>query len=106
MPLLLTTPFNPGDIDPGQTYTHAKIEYFGFVAPNNLIEVVLTFGTMAGSVFTKGAVAPNRKYNITGNDFITMVQKLPLGGETTYTAAARELYEWLISKGYAAGTII
>lgn len=106
MPLLLTTPFEPGDLDPGAHYTHLKVEWFAMLVPDLKLELVTTYGTQAGAVYTKGVASPNKKYDIAGPDFFTMVQKLPHDGETIYNAAARELYEWLIAKGHAAGTIV
>ena len=106
MPLLLTTPLNPGDLDEAGPYTHLKIDWFAMLVPQNMIELVVSYGTMDGSTYTKGAASPAKKYEVMGADYVTMVQKLPQGGETIYNAAARELYEWLIAKGYAAGTVV
>jgi hypothetical protein len=106
MPLLLTTPLNPGDLDEAGPYTHLKIDWFAMLVPQNMIELVVSYGTMNGQTYTKGAASPVRKYEVRDADYVTMVQKLPGEGETIYAAAGRELYEWLIAKGYAAGTIV
>lgn len=106
MPLLLTTPLNPGDLDPAGPYTHLKIDWFALLVPDNKIELVTSYGTMDGSTYTKGAVSPVTKYEVAGADYGTMVTSLPNEGETIYAAAGRKLYEWLIAKGHAAGTIV
>ena len=58
MPIQLATPFNPGDTDPGVTYTHAMIrEFRTFIGPNEVpdrVEIVVAYGVHDNGTFTEG----------------------------------------------------
>jgi hypothetical protein len=121
MPILLTTPFNPGDLDPGKTYPRAKIysmkwidQIPGEIQPavgvvsNILIE--LAWGDLvdgAPGTWFSGKAAPRKTFMVAGDDYTTMLQSLitPEDSGLIYAGVKRVLYQYLIDKGLVAGTI-
>ena len=57
MPILLTTPFNPGDVDPGATYAEAKITEFRIgIEHRKRIEVLVELGNTVDGEWVPGKV--------------------------------------------------
>lgn len=100
--ITLTTAFNPGDLDT-TTYSKVRITRYIMNTVENWISLTVEYGNYTNSQWTKG-VAPEKNFTIQGSDFATLVVKAPQNGETIYEAAARELYNYLIDKGYFIGT--
>jgi len=123
MPILLTTPWDPGNFDAGNTYPKAKIVSFqhqeSFSGPmsdvaRKTIKVVVDFGSVDGEGNWVSGGAPNKAktYSIadhpSGNPhpYSDLVGDSPIGDETTYEAVKRALYNYLInSVPELAGTV-
>lgn len=114
MPILLDIPFNPGDNDPGVTYTHVAIVRFAaFLNEPSFLEVYTTYGTVdEDGVFIPAANARTDKIIIADNDkldttdFTTLKNAMPIPGLPTYHSVGAQLYQYLIQKGKYAGTIV
>lgn len=107
MPILLTNPFNPGDNNPGVTYPHAKIISQYHNSLYYYIRIELQFGTDDGyGNWQKGSGTPDRAYEISGQDYIDIALQAPVGQETLFSGIHRICYQFLIDKGYVAGTIV
>src|SRR5688572_30586049 len=64
MPVLLTAPFNPGDIDPGKQYREAKIVSFRcFIEPQPGVEIIVQHGNTVGGKWVPGS-APLKTFYI------------------------------------------
>lgn len=106
MPILLTTPGDPGDNDPGVTYLRAKIDRLNINLRRKNIDVDVSFGDLDGEEWTPGKGLRLRSFVIEGEDYDTMVGELSNDGEKVYDAIKRLLYEWLqINHDRFAGTV-
>jgi len=103
MPILLTTPFDPGDNDPGQTYPRAKI--IEFTWREGLIEFMVQFGDVSGDDWVQGQGGKPKGFVLTDSDYDAVVAEISLTDELVYAGVKRVLYQWLIDNGHAAGTI-
>ena len=110
MPLKLDTPFNPGDIDPGASYSHLQIVSMEWSLAGQ-ITITYLFGVIASGTFVPGKVdqrsitiRDHPKMSPPGTDYTTMLTALPAAGETIYQGVGRELYTFVINQGFA-GTI-
>jgi hypothetical protein len=112
MPILLTTPFNPGTFDPGHTYPRAKVISFANNTEAKVIRVSVDFGDMVEGAWESGF--PNsmrmegreKLYIVHGTNYDVMVAELPGEGETVYDAVKRLLYAYLVTNvSELAGTV-
>ena len=96
MPISLTTPWNPGNFDPGKTYVRAKITHFVVSTESEVIRVTVDFGDVVNGEWVSGA-APDKEKSIVirGADYTAVVADTPQEGETTYDAIKRALYTYL-----------
>lgn len=107
MPILLTTPKNPGDLDAVSSYTH--VELISFRWSNGLIEFSMMYGTMSGNSFVPGKWAPN-KHTVSNNpktgltEYTDMIAEVTLDGETAFESVGRIIYTFVLAKGIYAGT--
>jgi len=109
MPVLLTTPWNPGDRDPGHTYPRAQITYLAITpeGANRSIVVSFEYGDMVNAVWVRGAGTTAVEYRISEGDYDAMIAEEIEEGDNDliYKGAKRAVYEWLIAEGFLAGTI-
>lgn len=105
MPILLTTAFNPGDIDPGKTYAQAKITWYRTHITQMYMEVHCELGNTVEGVWTPGATQ-DYIFPLAGEDFIALCSAVPEEGETVYQTVSRLLYQWLLDEGKFIGTIV
>lgn len=114
MPILLDTPWNPGDADPGQTYPRAKITKFS-IEPDRIIS-----GSMSGSIvvdiqygdnlsgssgsWSRGDASPGYGWMITGSDYDALVS-VTGSSDSIYNDAKASLYNWLLDNNHLSGTI-
>lgn len=105
MPIQLTTAWDPGQYDPGQTYPRAKI--VGFSWRDTYIRVTVDFGDVVDSAWVSGAAQRKEKsYTISGADYDTMVAEVSQTDEVLYAGVKRVLYAWLQTNvAELAGTI-
>jgi len=110
MPIVLTTPADPGDNDPGKTYSRAKIVRFLINLNSNYIDFVVQYGDVVDDNWKPGKGMKHKDFRIAGDEYNTMMTESALQTDGAseyeiYTAAKRVLYQWLIDNGHAAGTI-
>lgn len=121
MPILLTTPFDPGSVDPGKSYTHAKITRIDHKVDEKEIRLYVTYGYKLSGVWTPGRVRPDRfiienKPELRDPEgnllqaadpvFDNLAAPPPANlADSLYDQNAARLYQWLIDGGALAGTI-
>ena len=107
MPLLLTTPYDPGAADPGETYPRAKIRGFSIDTELSRINFDLEFGDMNGDTWEAGTASPRKQHVVEDTDYDAMVvEETTVGeGHVIYAGAKRVLYQWLLDNGHEAGTV-
>lgn len=116
MSILLATPYNPGDLDPGVIYTHVELKTFGGDFFANVITFSFVRGTVDGSNnFLPGKVAPTmfqvvdrpaRGGNPPKTDYSDMMEELTLDGEKASSSVARIIYTYVLTNGIFVGTPI
>lgn len=110
MALLLTTVFNPGDIDAGKTYSHLKIQDFDLHTSSKVINFFAEYGNESEGVWQRGAASPALDFQVTGPDYDAMIVAQSTAddggsGHEIYSGAKRLLYQWLIDNGHAVGAV-
>ena len=113
MPIYLTTPFNPGDLDTGKTYPRAQIAAITIGLEPGLrrspfITTRYNFGDIVSGVWTRGNASPDMEVRISDTDYETMVASgIATESEdyNVYNAVKRIIYTYLIDNGYLVGTI-
>jgi len=104
MPLSLTTPISAGDLDPGVA-SYAQVRVTGFEYRRRLLRFRTEVGNTVDAAWVRGK--GRRTFTVDGAAFDTLVSThSTLADELTYDAVERGLYEWLISEGHYAGTIV
>lgn len=110
MPIVLTTPADPGDNDPGQSYSRAKIIRFLINLNSKYIDFVVAYGDVVDDSWVPGKGLKHKEFRIDGDEFNTMMAESALVSDGAsqyeiYAGAKRVLYQWLIDNGHAAGTV-
>lgn len=122
MPILLDTPWNPGQYDPGVTYPRAKIVRFEHsdrmdrsTQPGGVtkqVKVTIQFGDMDVDKWVPGDAQKDMSVCIiddpsgTPHPYTDIVTDMPQQGENTYEAAKRALYNYLVNAfSELAGTV-
>jgi hypothetical protein len=107
MPLLLTTAFNPGDLDKNQSYTHAKIVRFAVDLEQHVFELDVRYGHLVAGSFVAGVIPPTR----------VEIRDQPRLGTTAYTdliasqggqlygGVALQLYTYLVTNELFLGVV-
>ncbi|HHH29053.1 MAG TPA: hypothetical protein ENK57_12015 [Polyangiaceae bacterium] len=118
MSILLATPYNPGDLDPGKSYTHVELDTFGVQLFARAIEFTFIHGYLdsATGAFVRGKNPPLR-YSVEDNprtgatDYSDlMIERSliepgpPQVGEYISSAMARAVYTYALVKGLVVGT--
>ena len=114
MSILLATPFNPGDLDPGATYTHVELTRFAGDFQGRVITFEFQRGTMdAANHFVPGDLntlrfvvedRPARGNIPAKTDYTEMMAELTLDGELASSAVARIIYTYVLVNGLFVGT--
>jgi len=116
MPIVLTTPYDPGDKDPGKTYSRAKIVCFTIDTEAKFVTFWFQYGDVVAGAWARGKSSPDISHTIQNlpaepgpatTDYDDMVAEVTTVGEghVIYAGAKRVLYEWLLDKGILSGTI-
>jgi hypothetical protein len=107
MPILLNNPISTGNLDTTvNAYNEVKITEFSLNTQNDpYILIKWIYGNTVSGIFYPGEAVKPRQSVINGDDYTSIVQLMSEENESIYGAAARTLYEYLIDKGYFAGTI-
>lgn len=111
MPILLTNPLNPGDIDVTQ-YNEVKIVQMLWDAEQSLIRLKCQYGNTINGTWTPGkdfhgATRQNPEFHfIQGTEYISMLSSMATGEDLLLYAEVRDaLYDYLMNKGVYSGTI-
>lgn len=112
MPVLLTNPLNPGDIDVTQ-YSEVKITQMLWDAEQNLIRLKCQYGNTVNGVWTPGkdfhgATRQNPEFHfIQGEDYFTILTSTASGeNQLIYNKVRDTLYDYLMNKGIYSGTVV
>jgi len=102
MPITLTTPYDPGDAD---TTTYAQVEVTGLRENKQakFFRFYCEYGNTVGSEFVPGVVG-YQQFVAQHADYNTIKATVSTYMEPGYTCLYRGIYQWLIDKGYYAGT--
>jgi len=108
MSILLDTPFNPGDLDPGQVYTEAKIKSIYLNLHDQSINIVWIVGNTVSGVWIEGAMAKVKDIWIQGEDYNAIVQEQISGVDNNliYEGVKRVFYDYLLGNGHIIGSLI
>ncbi len=106
--ILLDTPFNPGDHDPGKSYTHLRMR-FEADGDKKIVTIDVSRGYIEDSKFVVGKAAPIRKIiknrkKINQTRFDEFLLEEPMRGLGAYDALERRLYTFLLDT--YPGTIV
>ena len=118
MPILLTTPYNPGSLDK-EPYTHVRMLSFTLKTDEQAIEIACVHGYYQGKTFVECVRVPEKTFRTfrlvdsvqpdgkAVNDYTGLVTKAPKNStDSLYKLSGDELYQHLIDKGHYAGTVI
>jgi len=114
MPIVLTTDFNPGDHDPGESYPRAKIDDITINVKQKAVAIVVSFGNVVDDKWSEGVGSKKRRVVIRdtpnaeppGTDFTDLMATLTNDGENVYDAVKRVAYAKLQElESSLAGTI-
>lgn len=110
MPIILTNPYDPGDADPGKTYSAVQIIEMRWLLSGS-VDVVVQHGDVVNGSWVpskkpveKVTIADNPRAGTT--DYTTLIQIVSNGTETWYQGVGRELYQYLVDKGLYPGTVV
>jgi hypothetical protein len=104
MPILLTTPYDPGDLD---TTTYAQVEIVSLHEEKiqRFFRLYCQYGNTVSSVWTPGVI-DIAQFQIKNTDYTDILNRLPLSGNTGYQTLYKGLYQYLIDQHIYPGTII
>lgn len=106
MPIQLTTPFNPGDLDPGKTYPIVKILDHTVDSRGGLITIHTAYGYLVDGVWQQGIMSRVETTQISGQDYLDMGAEVPDGIKSRHDDTADALYQYLLDKGVYTGTVV
>jgi hypothetical protein len=99
MPISLTTPFDPGDHAPGQTYSKAKIILINIDLDSRKLDILVDFGEAVGDQWQRGVGAKKRRFFIKDSesspDFSNLMGRATLEGESLHEAVKRVAYAYI-----------
>ena len=107
MPILLTTAYNPGDLDAG-TYTHVDVVHCNHRYQPETVSIHTMYGTLSGGDFVQGK-ATGGPFNISddgGTDLTDLKALVSNASEPCADAWKRALCQWLIDKGHFLGSTV
>lgn len=108
MPIQLSVPFNPGDLDPGKTYPQAKIKNINIDLDSKAIIISWTYGEEINNVWAVGSASKPKEVWIRGDDYNTIIMSLisESDNDIIYEGIKRVLYQYLINNNYLTGSIV
>lgn len=106
--LKLTAPFNPGSYDEGATYPHAFISIFNMNTISQVIEIRWEYGNFDPSVgWVTGKASVTQIAHIQNEEFYAAIAAKadPSSDDSVLMSAARQAYNYLVTKGLVDGTV-
>jgi hypothetical protein len=104
MPIQLTNPFNPGDVDAGKTYAQAKVVGVNVNVLGNSMRIDCSPGNTTEAVWVSGVIG-FKTLIIEGQAFGAIMGAIPVD-ETLHYAIVSRIYQWLLDEGIYVGTIV
>ena len=96
MPITLTSAFDPGAFDEGNTYAEAKVLRFEMDTVNKRLDILFSYGATPASDFVVGAAARKERITVQNGpgttEFDDFVNQATLDGETFWEAGKRLVY--------------
>ena len=109
MEILLTTPYDPGDADPEQTYARMKIRQLKHSVSGKEILCSCQYGNLVEGEWVPGVASDVMWHSIHNTDTVmhydNLVSQSVVAGELVWTAPQKRVYQWLIDEGKYSGTI-
>ena len=109
MEILLTTPYDPGDADPGQTYARLKLREVRHLVSGKEIRCSCEYGNIVDSAWVPGVASEIMWHSIHNDDttqhYDNLVSQSVVAGELVWTAPQKRVYQWLLDQSVYAGTI-
>lgn len=102
----LTTPFNPGDVEPGKTYTHMRAASFGMDARQARVRVSMDYIYDEAGTWTTGK-GPGPELQIVRNDFHTVKKlKVKKASGDIFREFLKACEQAAIDLGHVAGEVV
>lgn len=106
MILKLAKPFNPGDADAGNLYTHLHLELMIYNSSAYVVQLTYAYGTLNDDdVFLPGKASLPQSVSMEGSVLGDLQNKLAKEGEPALPASIRMGYEYIIDKLGIDGTL-
>jgi hypothetical protein len=96
MTILLTTPFDPCDNDPGQSYPRARLVQLEIYFPGEFMTFTFEFGDVVNGKWVKGVGSLTKRLDVNKSQFQAV-----MSGENI----SSKIEQFLISQGLVSGTI-
>ena len=115
MPIQLTTPFDPGDFNQGQTFTHVQPIPLSIDESAQRVSGYMVYGTYPGGVFTPAVDSEGRHIgrqviaeNVPGGDqdYDTYAAIVSNDAEKCESSALRAFCVYAVGAGEYAGTVV
>lgn len=108
MPIQLDVAFDPGDMDPGKSYTHVEVTQIQFDRFRKKVGFSVSRGYLESGEFVVGSAAPRQSFTIGdvegGTEYTDFMGAAASG--TLEETVAVGLYNWLLAKDIFEGSII
>jgi hypothetical protein len=106
MILILKTPYNPGDADPGKLYTHLHLELMVYNASAYTVQLSYAYGSLdSDNLFVCGKGISLQSVSLSGEDLTTLQSEMPKPQEPALPASVRLAYEHLKTALGVEGTL-
>jgi hypothetical protein len=94
--LVLSKSYNPGDADPGKTYTHLHLELMVYNASAYTVQLSYAYGSLdSDNLFVCGKGVGLQSVSLSGEDLTTLQSEMPKPQEPALPASVRLAYEHL-----------
>lgn len=106
MILVLNTPYNPGDADKGNQYTHLHIDTLVYNANGFTVTVAFTFGNLdANQEYVPGKASQRITEVTSPEELYEFATSMSANGEPALITAQRLSYQFLVNHRNYPGTI-
>jgi hypothetical protein len=106
MILVLKTPYNPGDADPGKLYTHLHLELMVYNASAYAVQLSYAYGCLdKDDVFASGKASALQSLTLLSEDLAALQKEMAGSNEPALPASIRLAYEHLKTALGVEGTL-